>query len=116
MIVKTNYKFTTLPNTQERIQEVKNVFGIGDNEEIVRNEKNNNCEFLRYGTHFYAYDFFLESIESLYKTTYPKIFAEVEVCEEEDCAYTYYIYAGITKKDSLENNFEPLTIEVQNNF
>ena len=116
MFIKSNYKFKTLPDTKERIQEVKNVFGIGDNEDIIRNEKNNDCEFLLYGTQFYNYKDLLNNIETLYKTTYSKIYAEVEAREEEDCAYTYYIYAGNSKKDSLTNDFKSFEIEVLNDF
>jgi len=96
MIVKTNYKFATLPSTQERNKEVKRILGIDGNNgnKILRNEDNNFCPLLPYGTNFCDLDSLVEIVDILNKTSCKKVFLEVETCQKKDMAYTYYFYLG----------------------
>jgi len=100
MIVKTNYKFATLPSTQERNKEVKRILGIDGNNgnKILRNEDNNFCPLLPYGTNFCDLDSLVEIVDILNKTSCKKVFLEVETCQDLLSGQTYKLFRSLRLK------------------
>jgi len=80
MIVKTNYKFTTLPSTQERNKEVKRILGIDDGNKI--------CDL----------DSLAEIVDILNKTSCKKVFLEVETCQDLLSGQTYKLFRSLRLK------------------